>query len=80
MHTGYEATDDPAVFERSVQAWSSLLASLGVARIVEDKIKAVLAPRRGRRPVEGLDTSLDNPAELAKKLRAAGPPFSQMLS
>ena len=43
------------------------------------QVRAVLQPARGTRTEEALFGSLDNADTLAEKLRAAGPPFDQML-
>lgn len=77
---GHETTNDTAVFERSVVAWSSLLTSIGVEpqeRLVRRELSTTRALRPGTSLWRALDTSCRD--DVAAALKRAGKPFDHMI-
>ena len=77
---GHQASNESAVFERGVAAWSSVLASIGV-QPQERLVRRELSAQRGARPGTSIRHALDKSCtdDVTTELKRAGQPYDHMV-
>ena len=77
---GHAASNESAVFERGVAAWSRVLASIGV-QPQERLVRRELSAQRGARPGTSIRHALDKSCtdDVTTELKRAGQPYDHMV-